>query len=78
MKAIVENVALTANLEKFNAFVCILNVINLSKNENDLRANMKHISEIISKYGFDYGFGSSHMWVSDTNIGGERVIFVEF
>lgn len=31
MKAIVENVALTANLEKSNAFVCILNVINLSK-----------------------------------------------
>lgn len=28
--------------------------------------------------GFDYGFGSSHMWVSDTNIGSERVIFVEF
>lgn len=57
-----------------------LNAITTSKNEAELRKEMKRIKDsflmTFSSY-FDYGFGSNHMWVCEAGKK-ERLIFVEF
>lgn len=57
-----------------------LMIITTSKNEAELRKEMKRIKDSFlmsfSSY-FDYGFGSNHMWVCEAGKK-ERLIFVEF
>ena len=61
-------------------FAEILNAITSCENENELRACMKLIQErfpVSFNSCFIYGFGSTHMWVTEPGRK-ERLIFVEF
>lgn len=68
------------NFYSIRIFAEILNAITTSKNEAELRKEMKRIKDdflmSFSSY-FDYGFGSNHMWVCEAGKK-ERLIFVEF
>lgn len=78
MKAIVENPCMDMRCTALTIFVEILNLITACDNESELRYSMQLLEKRypnISKY-FKYGFGHSHLWVSDLN--GVRLIFVEF
>lgn len=79
MKATIES-NFNFNFYSIRIFAEILNAITTSKNEAELRKEMKRIKDSFlmsfSSY-FDYGFGSSHMWVCEAGKK-ERLIFVEF
>lgn len=79
MKATIES-NFNFNFYSIRIFAEILNAITTSKNEAELRKEMKRIKDSFlmsfSSY-FDYGFGSNHMWVCETNRR-NRLIFVEF
>lgn len=79
MKATVES-NFNFNFYSIRIFAEILNAITTSKNEAELRKEMKRIKDSFlmsfSSY-FDYGFGSNHMWVCEAGKK-ERLIFVEF
>lgn len=68
------------NFYSIRIFAEILNAITTSKNEAELRKEMKRIKDnflmSFSSY-FDYGFGSNHMRVCEAGKK-ERLIFVEF
>ena len=80
MKATVES-NFNFNFYSIRIFAEILNAITTSKNEAELRKEMKRIKDSFlmsfSSY-FDYGFGSNHMWVCEAKKKKERLIFVEF
>lgn len=79
MKATIES-NFNFNFYSIRIFAEILNAITTSKNEAELREEMKRIKDSFlmsfSSY-FDYGFGSNHMWVCEAGKK-ERLIFVEF
>lgn len=79
MKATIES-NFNFNFYSIRIFAEILNAITTSKNEAELRKEMKRIKDSFlmsfSSY-FDYGFGSNHMWVREAGKK-ERLIFVEF
>lgn len=79
MKATIES-NFNFNFYSIRIFAEILNAITTSKNEAELRKEMKGIKDSFlmsfSSY-FDYGFGSNHMWVCEAGKK-ERLIFVEF
>lgn len=80
MKATIES-NFNFNFYSIRIFAEILNAITTSKNEAELRKEMKRIKKdtflmSFSSY-FDYGFGSNHMWVCEAGKK-ERLIFVEF
>jgi len=79
MKATIES-NFNFNFYSIRIFSEILNAITTSKNEAELRKEMKRIKDSFlmsfSSY-FDYGFGSNHMWVCEAGKK-ERLIFVEF
>lgn len=79
MKATIES-NFNFNFYSIRIFAEILNAITTSKNEAELRKEMKRIKDnfliSFSSY-FDYGFGSNHMWVTEPGRK-ERLIFVEF
>lgn len=79
MKATIES-NFNFNFYPIRIFAEILNAITTSKNEAELRKEMKRIKDSFlmsfSSY-FDYGFGSNHMWVCEAGKK-ERLIFVEF
>lgn len=79
MKATIES-NFNFNFYSIRIFAEILNAITTSKNEAELRKEMKSIKDSFlmsfSSY-FDYGFGSNHMWVCEAGKK-ERLIFVEF
>jgi hypothetical protein len=79
MKATIES-NFNFNFYSIRIFAEILNAITTSKNEAELRKEMKRIKDsflmTFSSY-FDYGFGSNHMWVCEAGKK-ERLIFVEF
>ena len=79
MKATIES-NFNFNFYSIRIFAKILNAITTSKNEAELRKEMKRIKDSFlmsfSSY-FDYGFGSNHMWVCEAGKK-ERLIFVEF
>lgn len=79
MKATIES-NFNFNFYSIRIFAEILNTITTSKNEAELRKEMKRIKGSFlmsfSSY-FDYGFGSNHMWVCEAGKK-ERLIFVEF
>lgn len=79
MKATIES-NFNFNFYSIRIFAVILNAITTSKNEAELRKEMKRIKDSFlmsfSSY-FDYGFGSNHMWVCEAGKK-ERLIFVEF
>lgn len=79
MKATIES-NFNFNFYSIRIFAEILNAITTSKNEAELRKEMKIIKDSFlmsfSSY-FDYGFGSNHMWVCEAGKK-ERLIFVEF
>lgn len=79
MKATIES-NFNFNFYSIRIFAEILNTITTSKNEAELRKEMKRIKDSFlmsfSSY-FDYGFGSNHMWVCEAGKK-ERLIFVEF
>lgn len=80
MKATIES-NFNFNFYSIRIFAEILNAITTSKNEAELRKEMKRIKDnflmSFSSY-FDYGFGSNHMWVCEAGKKKERLIFVEF
>lgn len=67
MKATIES-NFNFNFYSIRIFAEILNAIITSKNEAELRKEMKRIKDSFlmsfSSY-FDYGFGSNHMWVCE-------------
>ena len=77
MKATIES-NFNFNFYSIRIFAEILNAITTSKNEAELRKEMKRIKDSFlmsfSSY-FDYGFGSNHMWVCEAGKK-ERLIFV--
>lgn len=79
MKATIES-NFNFNFYSIRIFAEILNAITTSKNEAELRKEMKRIKDSFlmsfSSY-FDYGFGSNHMWVCEAGKK-KRLIFVEF
>lgn len=79
MKATIES-NFNFNFYSIRIFAEILNTITTSKNEAELRKEMKRIKDSFlmsfSSY-FDYGFGSNHMWVCEAGKK-ERLIFVGF
>ena len=79
MKATIES-NFNFNFYSIRIFAEILNAITTSKNEAEMRKEMKRIKDSFlmsfSSY-FDYGFGSNHMWVCEAGKK-ERLIFVEF
>ena len=79
MKATIES-NFNFNFYSIRIFAEILNTITTSKNEAELRKEMKRIKDSFlmsfSSY-FDYGFGSNHMWVCEAGKK-ERLISVEF
>ena len=79
MKATIES-NFNFNFYSIRILLEILNAITTSKNEAELRKEMKRIKDSFlmsfSSY-FDYGFGSNHMWVCEAGKK-ERLIFVEF
>lgn len=79
MKATIES-NFNFNFYSIRIFAEILNAITTSKNEAELRKEMKRIKDSFlmsfSSY-FDYCFGSNHMWVCEAGKK-ERLIFVEF
>lgn len=79
MKATIES-NFNFNFYSIRIFAEILNAITTSKNEAELRKEMKRIKDSFlmsfSSY-FDYGFGSNHMWMCEAGKK-ERLIFVEF
>ena len=79
MKATIES-NFNFNFYSIRIFAEILNALPTSKNEAELRKEMKRIKDSFlmsfSSY-FDYGFGSNHMWVCEAGKK-ERLIFVEF
>lgn len=79
MKATVES-NFNFNFYSIRIFAEILNAITTSKNETELREEMKKVKDSFlmsfSSY-FDYGFGSNHMWVCEAGKK-ERLLFVEF
>lgn len=79
MKATIES-NFNFNFYSIRIFAEILNAITTSKNEAELRKEMKRIKDSFlmsfSSY-FDYGFGSNHMWVCEAGKK-ERLILVEF
>lgn len=79
MKATIES-NFNFNFYSIRIFAEILNAITTSKNEAELREEMKRVKDSFlmsfSSY-FDYGFGSNHMWVCEAGKK-ERLIFVEF
>ena len=79
MKATIES-NFNFNFYSIRIFAEILNAITTSKNEAELRKEMKRIKDSFlmsfSSY-FDYGFGSNHMWVCEAGKK-ERLVFVEF
>lgn len=81
MKATVESVLLNMSSLSTTIFVEILNAVTSCKDENELRECMILLKEqrfpvSLNKY-FNYGFGSSHMWVCEPG-SKFRLIFVEF
>jgi hypothetical protein len=60
-------------IDLFDEWNRILKSITISKNENELRSNMKLF---VYKY-FKYGFGGNHMWVIQKNKPERRIIIVE-
>jgi hypothetical protein len=55
----------------------VLYVIRISKTRQDLQERMHSIFSLCyDSDSFIYGFGGSHMWVSNKE-GGQRIIFVE-
>ena len=88
MKAIIENSLLyRGDNEKFKEtllqFGRIIQDISLSENENQLKFNLKISKELGQTSNFEFGFGSSHVWVKQLNpltnkLNNERIIFAEF
>lgn len=79
MKATIES-NFNFNFYSIRIFAEILNAITTSKNEAELRKEMKRIKDsflMSFSFYFDYGFGSNHMWVCEAGKK-ERLIFVEF
>lgn len=79
MKAIIENEIINTNHESLRIFSKIIEVIVSVSNEQELRDRM-HTERVkntnFDKY-FQYGFGSTHMWVNE--IGSRnRLLIVEF
>lgn len=80
MKAIIENYPKFDNTEFSRiAFLHILKSIVLAENEIHLRDMMKFGNDFLSspEKFFDWGFGSSHMWVHEKG-SNERLLIVEF
>lgn len=85
MKAIIEN-----SLQVYGNFDLILlefsriiQDITESRNEKELRLNLKISKGLGQTSNFKFGFGSSHVWVKQINpiynkLNGERIIFAEF
>lgn len=88
MKAIIENpLQYGGDNEKFKEtlfqFGRIIQDISLSENENQLRFNLNLSKDFGQTSNFEFGFGSSHVWVKQLNpitnkLNNERIIFVEF
>ena len=79
MKATIES-NFNFNFYSIRIFAEILNAITTSKNEAELRKEMKRIKDsFLMSFNscFVYGFGSTHMWVTEPGRK-ERLIFVEF
>lgn len=79
MKATVESVLLNMERKSVEIFAEILNNITSCDSEDELRYCMRILEEkhpSLNVY-FNYGFGSSHMWVCEAGRK-ERLIFVEF
>jgi hypothetical protein len=73
MKVIVEN--LPSGDRDF--FIVILNSIINAKDQNDMRNRIKLIFNFFEQSDdYIYGFGGSHMWVSNSD-NKKRVLFVE-
>lgn len=63
-----------SNLSKWQHFNEILDAIQLSNSEVELRQNIG----LVTDYGFfKYGFGSSHMWVHESK-NNDRLLIIEF
>lgn len=79
MKAIIEEQLKNNNAETAVLFVEILNCISSSHTEVELRHQMELLQMRHYQFNdlFKYGFGSSHMWICETNRR-NRLIFVEF
>lgn len=79
MKAIIEEQLKNNNAETAVLFVEILNCISFSRTEAELRHQMELLQMRHYQFNdlFKYGFGSSHMWICETNRR-NRLIFVEF
>lgn len=88
MKAIIENSLLYGgDKKKFEEtllqFGRIIQDISLSENEKQLRLNLKISKDFGQTSNFEFGFGSSHVWVKQlnpitNNLNNERIIFAEF
>jgi hypothetical protein len=96
MKAIIENGGIYLEkdenvnikydlvIHRLISFNTILNIIDISKDEQELRRKMMDFfrteyhspKESVSDI-FQFGFGSNHMWVQQIGTT-ERLIFVEF
>lgn len=81
MKAIVENPSnVNHSPAAISLYVNMLNGITWCKNENEPRDTVKFPSiecPVTFNSIFDYGSGSSYMWVSEKE-SGKRLILVEF
>lgn len=79
MKAIIEEQLKNNNAETAVLFVEILNCISSSRTEAELRHQMELLQMRHYQFNdlFKYGFGSSHMWIRETNRR-NRLISVEF
>lgn len=75
MKAIIENEVINTSHRSLRILSKIIEVIVSASNEQELRNGMRRVGNI-DKY-FQYGFGSTHMWVNE--IGSRnRLLIVEF
>ena len=85
MKAIIENpLQVYGNFELILLeFGRIIQDITESRNEKELRLNLKISKDLGQTSNFEFGFGSSHVWVKQlnpitNNLNNERIIFAEF
>ena len=85
MKAIIENpLQVYGNFELILLeFGRIIQDITESRNEKELRLNLKISKDLGQTSNFEFGFGSSHVWVKQLNpitnkLNDERIIFAEF
>ena len=89
MKAIIENPLQVYNCNNTTfkltllQFGRIIQDITESRNEKELRLKLKISKELGQTSNFEFGFGSSHVWVKQINpiynkLNDERIIFAEF